>query len=151
MIPFDLRITEETDDRFLREKLKDEFPGILIWAAKGYRKWLDFGLQPPQKVKDTTCNYKDEEDDLGQFMMDYCIPDPKHSIPTHEFKKKFKEIMGYAKSQKVISEYMERNGIPTCRQYVDGAQVKCWEGLKFPSIFEQKEDRHDYKDKEIFF
>lgn len=137
MIPFDLRITDENDDRSLGRKLRAELPGIFVWAVKGYKKWLKDGLRTPKVIFDATCNYQDEEDDLGQFIKDYCLMKEDGAIPVHEFKKKFRDINGYFKSQKVISEYMSRNGIGGSRHTVNGTRVKCWEGIKFPSIMEQ--------------
>jgi len=136
MIPFDLRITDANDDRNLLKKLRTELPGIFVWAVKGYKKWLQDGLKTPKIIFEATCNYQDEEDDLGQFIKDYCIMDEEGTIPVHDFKKKFRDINGYFKSQKVISEYMSRNNITSRRHTVNGSQSKCWEGIKFPSIMD---------------
>lgn len=136
MIPFDLRIDDKSDDRNLGKKLREELPGIFVWAVKGYKKWLKDGLLTPQVIFDATCNYQDEEDDLGQFIKDYCLIDPEGKIPVHEFKRKFKDMNGYFKNQKVISEYMMRNNIRSNRHVINGTRMKCWEGIKFPSIMD---------------
>ena len=138
MIPFDLRITDKNDDRDLKIKLRTELPGIFVWAVKGYKKWLVEGLKTPKIIFDATCNYQDEEDDLGQFISDYCLVSAEGHIPVHDFKKRFREINGYFKSQKIIAEYMSRNNVGNRRYTVNGTQVKCWEGIKFPSIMDNR-------------
>lgn len=136
MIPFDLKITDENDDRTLDKKLKKELPGIFVWAVKGYKKWLKYGLKTPKKIFDATCVYQDEEDDLGMFIKDYCIMDENGRIPVTEFKERFRNVNGYFKSQKIISEYMLRYGIIGSRHSINGNQVKCWDGLRFTTMFE---------------
>lgn len=138
MIPFDLRITDENDDRNLGDKLREELPGIFKWAIEGYKKWESEGLKTPQVVLDATGNYQDEEDDLGQFIKDYCIEDEGGYIPINEFKNKFKEIVGYYKGQKIISEYMHRMGIIDDRVYTKGTQVRCWKGMRFVKFYEHQ-------------
>jgi len=137
MIPFDMRITDKNDDKDLKYKLLKELPGVFVWALRGYMKWLKNGLQTPQPIFEATCNYQDEEDDLGQFIKDYCLVDEEGNIPVHDFKKKFRDINGYFKSQKVIAEYMQRNSIDSGRSCNNGSQVRVWKGIRFPSIMEQ--------------
>lgn len=137
MIPFDLKITEENDDRNLGDKLLGELPGIFRWATVGYKEWLMKGLSVPRSIDAATDQYKNEEDDLGQFIQDYCVEDKLGVIPISEFKKRFRDINGYMKSQKIINEYMHRCGINDTRKYIDGIQVRCWAGIRFTSVFEK--------------
>ena len=63
--------------------------------------------------------------------------DEKGHIPAQDCKKKFRDINGYFKSQKVISEYMSRHNIEGRRRYINGIQSKCWEGIRFPNMMEK--------------
>lgn len=137
MIPFEFRVTQQNEDKFLGEKLKKEMAGIFNWAIEGVKKWQRNGLQTPQVILDATGTYQDEEDDIGNFIKDYCIEDPRGFIPSIEFKRRFKEVSGYNKGGKQISEYMLRHGIENGRQSVGGVQSRGWIGIRFPKAFEQ--------------
>ena len=139
MIPFDLKVTDAKDDKNLGEKLIEELPGIALWAAQGCIKWMNDGLKTPQTIIDATCEYKEEEDDLGQFIRDYCVKDAKAFIPVNEFKNRFKDVNSYYKSQKNIAEYMKRHGFDIGRPYVNGLQIRSWMGLKFLTAHQQTE------------
>ena len=134
MIPFDLKITEENKDKDLPKKLEGELPGILNWALEGCRKWQEAGLNTPQKVLDATNTYQLEEDDIGQFIEDHCVIEEKGYIPVDTFKAFFKQVTGYAKGQKTLSEYMRRKGflkIDNRIRLPNGNRVRAFTGIKF--------------------
>lgn len=110
MIPFNLNIKEEDMDRQLGDKLILESSGILNWMIKGYYEYCRSGLDVPEKIRNATELYREEEDDLGQFIKDECECFKGGFIPTTEFKNRFKSVMGYHKGQKMVSEYMLRHG-----------------------------------------
>jgi len=136
MIPFDMRITDQQEDRRLGEKLRKEIPGIFIWAYKGWCNWMKEGLVTPQKIVEAICDYREEEDDLGRFIRDYCIIIKDGYIPVNDFKDKFKRINNYSKSQKIICEYMRRINIKKVRKYVKGTQIISWEGLRWVESYD---------------
>lgn len=68
MIPFDLQITEDQEDRTLGDKLKAESSGIFNWMIEGFKKYQEQGLEIPPDVVEATKAYKEEEDDIGQFI-----------------------------------------------------------------------------------
>ena len=76
LIPFDVRIKDEQLDRELPEKLKLEAPGILAWALQGLTQYHRIGLSAPQAVKDATRQYRDEQDVVGQYLVDAGIFEP---------------------------------------------------------------------------
>lgn len=137
LIPFNYRITEASDNKNLLKELQEELPGILNWVLAGYKKWHELGLQPPKEIWAATDEYRNEEDDLGQFIDDYCVCAPKDAVPLHEFKMRFKEVHGYFKSQKVIKEYMTRKGFQEGRPYVKGAQTRCYMGIRLLTPWEK--------------
>lgn len=110
MVPFRLNITEKNEDKDLGEKLLSEKSGILNWMIEGHRKWLAEGLNVPEAVRDATQLYREEEDDLGQFIKQECVVERMGFVSTKIFKDTFHEVMGYHKGQKAISEYMSRKG-----------------------------------------
>ena len=80
LLPFERQFVENPTvenerliDYDLPEKLKAEFPGILAWAVRGCLKWQAEGLQPPERVRAATTNYRAENDTIQQFIVDACL------------------------------------------------------------------------------
>ena len=72
LIPFTVTIPPEEQDGNLREKLRQELPGILNWALQGCLNWQKNGLQPPEEVTMATAEYRADMDVLVDFLGDYC-------------------------------------------------------------------------------
>lgn len=72
LIPFERRFTDEEKDKNLLEKLKNEIPGILNWMIAGAVIWFQEGLAIPEKVKMATQEYRDEQNNIMQFINDRC-------------------------------------------------------------------------------
>lgn len=50
-------------------EFREELPGILNWAIRGYIDMVDNGgLQPPEAVRGATEEYQQESDQIGQFL-----------------------------------------------------------------------------------
>jgi putative DNA primase/helicase len=73
LIPFDVRIPENEQDRKLLSKLKEELPGILAWAVRGCLEWQKEGLGVPDEVRNATGAYQSEMDVLAGFIADACV------------------------------------------------------------------------------
>jgi putative DNA primase/helicase len=73
LIPFDVRIPENEQDRKLLSKLKAELPGILAWAVRGCLEWQKEGLGVPEEVRNATGAYQSEMDVLAGFIADACV------------------------------------------------------------------------------
>jgi putative DNA primase/helicase len=72
LIPFEVRIPEEKQDKTLLEKLQGELPGILRWAVQGCLSWQREGLGWPGKVVKATSDYRYNMDVLNSFMDECC-------------------------------------------------------------------------------
>lgn len=69
LVPFDVVIPPEDVDTELAKKIKmGEAPGVLRWIVWGAVLWHEHGLQPPDKVRDATDEYRESEDTVGQFL-----------------------------------------------------------------------------------
>lgn len=132
MIPFDFKITDENDDRDLQQKLENELPGILNWAIEGLKKWKATGLTQPPAIMETTEQYREEEDSIGQFIEEECEIEKDTYIQSSIFKQRIKDYNKYL-SQKTIDEYMRRKGFrpKLDRLYIDGKQTRCYIGISF--------------------
>jgi putative DNA primase/helicase len=89
LVPFTRRFVdnpageiERQKDLLLKEKLKQEAPGILAWIVQGAMRWYENGrLIPPKGVKLATSTYKTEMNPLAEFIADRCFLAPNVSIP----------------------------------------------------------------------
>jgi len=73
LIPFDVVITKDRQDKELSEKLRAEAEGILAWAVEGARKWYEEGLTKPAEVDAATQAWREENDLLEAFLSECCI------------------------------------------------------------------------------
>jgi len=122
-------IPEEKQDKKLLHKLELELPGVLNWAVEGCSLWQLEGLGDPVKVKDATHIYKDEMDNLKQFLDECCIFQPMikaKSSKLYEIYKKWCEKAGEKQlNQKTFSMRLKERGFEKKRQ--DSGFF--WEGI----------------------
>lgn len=76
LVPFAVTIPEGERDPDLVNKLRAELPGILAWAVQGCLAWRREGLGTPQRVKDATERYRQEEDRVSAFLAERCEVTP---------------------------------------------------------------------------
>lgn len=76
LIPFNVAIPKDEQDKNLSEKLKAEAPGILAMAVQACLEWQRNGLQPPSAVTQATEDYRADSDELGDFLASRCLIDP---------------------------------------------------------------------------
>lgn len=76
LIPFTVTIPREKLDRTLPENLLAEATGILAWAVKGAKLWLEHGLAKPPEVEAAASEYREEMDQVKHFIDDYCVAEP---------------------------------------------------------------------------
>jgi len=68
VVPFDRRFDRGTADTQLKTKLKAEWPGILQWCIEGGLDWRQNGLVIPERVREATAEYFDEQDTFAQWV-----------------------------------------------------------------------------------
>lgn len=74
LIPFQVQIPDAEKDPQLLNKLLLELPGILKWAVAGCLEWQKNGLGTPSVVIEATDEYREEEDEIGEFIAEVCTP-----------------------------------------------------------------------------
>jgi putative DNA primase/helicase len=74
MVPFDVRIAQPDVD--LIDKLREEWPGILLWMIDGCLLWQAERLNPPAAVLDATQEYFEAEDAFATWMEQCCHVGP---------------------------------------------------------------------------
>ncbi len=92
LIPFDVRFSEDKQDKNLVNKLKTELPGILNWAIEGCLEWQDEGLTTPKVILDATKEYQTEMDRINSWMEDCCSNNAsnRHSVKASDLYKSYK-------------------------------------------------------------
>jgi putative DNA primase/helicase len=73
VIPFPVTIPDAERDRMLGDRLARELPGICHWAMQGLGEWRQQGLKPPARVLQSTGNYREENDTIGQWIEAACV------------------------------------------------------------------------------
>jgi putative DNA primase/helicase len=79
LIPFTMKFTDDgangtaKKDGTLKDKLRNELPGILAWTVAGCLAWQKEGLRPPAAVTRATDGYQAEMDMLAAWLEDCCV------------------------------------------------------------------------------
>jgi putative DNA primase/helicase len=80
LVPFEVKIAENKQDKRLLDKLRTELSGILAWAVKGCLDWQKQGLNPPPEVQSATEKYRSEMDTVETFLNDRCVTGPNERV-----------------------------------------------------------------------
>lgn len=72
LIPFNVVIPDEKQDKRLPAKLAAELSGILNWALAGCLDWQRGGMREPDLVRAATHEYAAEQDEIGRFLSERC-------------------------------------------------------------------------------
>lgn len=73
MLPFEVTIPPNEQDKTLEQKLRDELPGILNWALDGCLSWQDGGLLEPDEILAATNAYRGEMNLLATWIEMRCV------------------------------------------------------------------------------
>jgi len=80
LVPFEVKIAEENQDKHLDMKLLNELPGLLNRAVAGCLDWQHNGLNAPEDVVEATQEYREQLDQLKPFFDDICEIEKDASI-----------------------------------------------------------------------
>lgn len=115
LIPFNVVIPDNEQDKTLPAKLKDELPGILAWAVRGCLAWQAEGLTAPEAVSAATAAYREESDVLGEFISEHCLLRPELQVPAADLYTRYQEWIkasGEAElSQKAFGVRLRERGL----------------------------------------
>lgn len=75
-IPFLRKFEKHEQDEELPKKWEAEFDGILAWAVRGYKAYLERGIDAPEAVLAHTEGVVDDADTVGRFVRDACVRAP---------------------------------------------------------------------------
>lgn len=72
LVLFGVTIPEGERDPDLKDKLKAEWPGILVWLVRGCMDWSENGLVKPSIVRQATAEYRQQENPVAEFIEECC-------------------------------------------------------------------------------
>jgi putative DNA primase/helicase len=133
-IPFDQQIPESERDPTVKARLsnpQESGAAILAWAVQGCLDWQKQGLKPPQRVKDTTREYREEMDPMGDFLEDCCVRDPLGRVANAAIWQTYQDWSRKnrdrpAMGRKQFSQQLEKRGFD---EHKSGSR-RFWSGLK---------------------
>jgi phage/plasmid-associated DNA primase len=135
LIPFDVRIPKEQQDRSLPNKLRQELPGILAWGVQGCLAWQRDGLREPEEVREATDEYKTEMDILGDFIAAHAELD---SSATVEASVVYHQYVAWAErsgekpmTKAMFGHRLSERGFRQCK--VGRNSARGWGGLRLTS------------------
>ncbi len=73
LIPYDVTIPPDEQDKHLQEKMEAEAEGVLAWLVRGCMEWQERGLDAPRAVTHATDEYRKDMDTLGDFLTECCV------------------------------------------------------------------------------
>lgn len=84
LVPFNVCIADDKQDRELSAKLKAEYPQILAWAVQGCLAWQERGLAAPTDIADATADYKLDSDPFARFVAECLVVDDTAKVSRHD-------------------------------------------------------------------
>jgi putative DNA primase/helicase len=91
VIPFDVNIPEAERDRNLPERLKAEWPGILVWAVRGCLTWQAEGLAEPEAARKATRRWYKVADHLKRFVAEILISESGNTVAASSMHERYTE------------------------------------------------------------
>lgn len=123
LIPFQVTIPEEARDEDLPERLKEEWPGILLWAIEGALLWHEYGLAPPECVRNATAEYFEEQDGIAAWIASDCETENISDFQRENTRDLFRSWTAWAKAageqpgtSKWFSEQLQNKGFQKKRE-----------------------------------
>jgi putative DNA primase/helicase len=133
LVPYDVQIPEDQQDKRLPEKLRAEAPGVLNWLIAGCLGWQRDGLGVPPAVEAATAEYRQSMDPLQGFFDD-CVT--FGSDQWEENGELWDCYLGWAHqngqqplTRNAFAERLRAKGCEAARQYVGGKQKRVWQGV----------------------
>jgi putative DNA primase/helicase len=135
VIPLNNYIPPPARDKDIREKLREEGPGILAWMVQGCLDWQrERDLLEPVEVTEQTARYREEMDILGDFLDDRCDTGAGEKVSVsdmhNEYEKWCKEQDEEPLSKRAFNRELSSRNFYTKR---GSGGKKIWHGITLKS------------------
>lgn len=131
LVPYEVTIAEEVQDKNLRTKLLAELPGILAWVVRGCLMWQQDGLAIPAKIRDVTRAYRTEMDSLGDFLESSCEEGAAKEVDGKVLRQAYvrycEEMSERPMTPKALTQALNERGFALSRR---GRNGRFWRGLE---------------------
>lgn len=130
LVPWEIVIPAEEQDRGLTEKLERELSGILNWALDGLRAYLQVGLLPlPSAIAQANAEYRADSDTVGLWVSDCC---ELESSLTASAASLYNAYVNWTRdnghkplSSKSLGQRLKERGLVQTKQH----GVRAWQGI----------------------
>ena len=137
LIPFDVTIPRDRQDKHLTDKLIAEWPGILAWAVRGCLAWQGHrcDLALPEAIEKATADYRDESDHVADFIKERCEDWREHSAQKMRTPKErlysvycrwCKDVGEDVLGRTAFNKRMRGHGFEDKAIWVNRKTIKCW-------------------------
>jgi putative DNA primase/helicase len=139
LIPFEVVIPEDRQDKHLKDKLAGELPGILNWALAGCLEWQRGGMQEPPIVSNATQSYQAESDEVGQFIVDRCEIGKDFDASAADLWEAFQRDAPDSKlTQTAFADRLRHHGCsnrdPATGKVYRPRGIRSWKGLRLRTV-----------------
>ncbi len=141
--PIDIPPERKADTK-LRDKLVDEYQGILTWMVQGFLEWKRVGsLQSPERVREATKSYRAGEDVLGGFLDECCVFEENAAASAKELYGAYSQWAGESGerplSQIAVGKKLQERGLDAVTMGTGGKRYRAWVGIRVRSQFRDQE------------
>jgi putative DNA primase/helicase len=125
IIQWPVSLKEAEQDRSLGERLKGEADGILAWALEGVRRYLQDGLDAPNKVREAGEGYR-ATNNPWTIWWETCVErvDRAQSVPTRELRQHLVEYLSAGASDEEREALRKSVGERGFARFLDDLQVE---------------------------
>jgi P4 family phage/plasmid primase-like protien len=139
LVSFEVSITENDPDfdKKLLEKLLAEAAGILAWAVRGCKWWIEEGLGEPPEISQANVEWREHDDPLKEFLEDCCEVEDEAWCRSAELSDVYawwckREHERYPLGREAFGERIRAKGFQASRsrRSADGKQMRTYEGVR---------------------
>ena len=148
IVPFELYIPEYKQDKFLKEKLELELPGIVNWSVEGAQRFIrqNWRFSPFKRGSEKVLEYKLETNIIFTYIDEHIELAEEGFISSKEIWLSFKDhyeqearrfnsqVSFIRKLKQTLAQTYPDKKFPTKRERVKGAQLRGIIGIKFKDM-----------------
>jgi len=128
LLPFTQQFSGTRADKELPQKLQGEAAGILADLVRGCLEWQREGLRVPASLEEATREWREENDDVQQFIAACCVRHPQARATVGALHAAYKEWGGTIRTPKAFGAALRERGFTSAR--VEGRYVVMGLGLQ---------------------